>query len=485
MGKIDVAERLAFIAKKFDVFETAKDGTWDKKEKQLHKDGYAELLGENSTVHPIGSSGKVSDMLALMSTTSVIKTDSRDGSEIISLKTHVSVSYDVFVEMLDADPTDNKMYLQWMLNVFTRLIKILRTGEAIQFANEDLPQAKEYIALFEANKRKKKFRELCESSYVLKDVKDATNINQYKSLSQLFDAVDPFIDRDPTEMGSLMQKYVDAGQAEMPVKDRNFTLYIPKTREANIIFDKFSNWCTAKEGNGMFDSYTNNLKPNGKKSDIYIIVDNGFFTGESDDIYQIHFESKQIRSRKDSAVSNFFEAVINKSEGLSNYFHEELMKMAKSYKKGVDDNFYIDFLIKFGFAESLFEFYNDDTPYIRLMTREVPKMPDIGRFSNLDQLVITDAKMVELHPSIGKLQALKIVSLSDNRIANLPSEIGYLKNLKFIGLCGNPLESIPDTMSNLDTANGGKLERISVFEKDIGESNYMKLKRLLPNVEFN
>ena len=31
MSKINIAERLAFIAKKFDVFEATSDGSWDYK----------------------------------------------------------------------------------------------------------------------------------------------------------------------------------------------------------------------------------------------------------------------------------------------------------------------------------------------------------------------------------------------------------------------------------------------------------------------
>jgi hypothetical protein len=45
------------------------------------------------------------------------------------------------------------------------------------------------------------------------------------------------------------------------------------------------------------------IKPNGKLSDIYIIINNDFFTGKSDEIYQIHFESGQIKDRLNSNVS--------------------------------------------------------------------------------------------------------------------------------------------------------------------------------------
>jgi hypothetical protein len=228
MGKINIEERVAFLAEKFDVFKCDIESDFNKKIKKLETqyDVVDIIEADKTNIKTIG----------LLGLTQYIKTDS-NGKELIKYRKHVSVCYDIFVDMLQADPTNNKMYLQWMLNTLTRLIKDERIDSAIQFATEDLPQAREYIELFESNKRKKRFKELCEKSYVLRGVKDVTNINQYKSLSQLFDAIDPFIERDPTEMESLIDRYVRNGEAEVPVKDRKFTLFIPKTVEANVIFE--------------------------------------------------------------------------------------------------------------------------------------------------------------------------------------------------------------------------------------------------------
>jgi hypothetical protein len=71
-------------------------------------------------------------------------------------------------------------------------------------------------------------------------ITDFTDINQYKSLAQLFDAVDPFIEKDASAIERTMQRFVDIGQAVIPVKDRKFTLFIPKSTEANVVFDNFA-----------------------------------------------------------------------------------------------------------------------------------------------------------------------------------------------------------------------------------------------------
>jgi len=119
------------------------------------------------------------------------------------------------------------------------------------------------------------------------------------------------------------------------------------------------------------------------------------------------------------------------------------------------------------------------------MKREVPKLPDMSRFTEIDQLIITDAKLVELHPSVGNLTKLQMLVLTNNRIKSLPAEIGQLKELNFINITGNPIKDIPSEIANLDKSNGGSLYRLAVDEKDIGEYNYQKLKRLLPQTLIN
>ena len=173
------------------------------------------------------------------------------------------------------------------------------------------------------------------------------------------------------------------------------------------------------------------------------------------------------------------------SEGLSNFFYEELITMAKDYKKGIDTNKYLDFLIQFGFTESLFELIPENTPTIKIMKRQVPRLPDISRFKNVDQFIITNANLVELHPSIGSLTNLEMLVLTDNRLKTLPKEVGNLNKLEFLNLCNNPINEIPEEIANLDKTNGGSLYRLGVKENDIGSDNYLKLKRLLPSTQID
>ena len=465
MKEKNVTDRLSFLAESFDVFECGDENQVTEKLELLSNDEYI----SSPVITPSGT------IIAISS----YKTNEKD-----RILKKVSICSEVFTGMIVADPSENKMYLQWMLNLFTRLIKdgkVSSLESAIRFVNEDLPQANSYLTIFEDNKRKRKFKELCYGSYILKGITDPTDINQYKSLSQLFDAVDPFIKKDASAIERTLLKFVEMGHAEIPVHDRKYMLYIPKTTDASVVFEKHANWCTARIGNGMFKNYTENYKtPSGHNSNIFIIINNKFFSGESDEIYQIHFESNQLKDRKNASNVSIFENVLSESEGITNYFYEKLLVMAKGHNKGMENNKYLDYLIQFGFAESLFELLDEKTPAIKFMNRDIPRLPDISRFKNVDQIVITDAKMVELHESVGNLINLEMLVLTNNRIKALPKEIGSLKNLEFINLSGNPIQDFPDTITYLDKSNGGSLLRIAMNIEEIGEKNYKKLRELLP-----
>jgi Leucine-rich repeat (LRR) protein len=119
------------------------------------------------------------------------------------------------------------------------------------------------------------------------------------------------------------------------------------------------------------------------------------------------------------------------------------------------------------------------------MNREIPVLPDISKFKNLDQVIITNAQLKELHHSIGELDKLCLLVLTNNKLKTLPNEIGKLKNLEFLNIKGNKINTIPNDICKLDKSNGGSLYRIAVDREDIGDENYNKLKELLPTTNFN
>lgn len=473
-------KRLIYLAKKFKIF-TDEDFR-----------GFMNKYGDDKSVEIYQIKGHDGSILALKWFFLPNEKRKRVGVK-------VSISEKLFTSMLIADPTKNKVYLQWMLTNFVRIIKNEdNIDAAIRFADEDLGIANKYLKLFESNKRKKKFREWAIKNEYRKwklnngdaNISDwnelnynPSDINQYKSLSQLFDAVDPFIEREPSNLEKAMNHFINIGEADIPYRDRNWTVFIPLSTDANVIFDNFAGWCTAKHGNTMFKRYVEGDKlPNGDNSIIYILIDNKMFTGESNTCYQIHFESDQIKDQSND-ISNIdlYQEVLKHHEGVREYFRAELNDKIKLLNGDISNNKYIDYLISFGYSDTLFNYLDKDLPIIKLSGKNIPRLPDISKFKNADQLLLMGLKIETLHPSIGELRNLELLSLSNNNIQKLPKEIGNLKKLDFLNIKGNPIREIPNEISQLDSSNGGRLFRIGVNRDEIGDDNYQKLKKLLPN----
>ena len=158
MEVTNIKDRFTFLAEMFDVFEC------DNKDENLIEDKMKSLLEDGYYPSLITSDSNV--VLGILS--------EKMNDKQRKIK-KVSVCSSVFADMISADPTENKMYLQWMLNLFVRLIKSEDKTKsnyqmAIRLVLEDLPQANKYLSIFEENKRKRKFKDLCKGSYILKDV---------------------------------------------------------------------------------------------------------------------------------------------------------------------------------------------------------------------------------------------------------------------------------------------------------------------------
>ena len=148
------------------------------------------------------------------------------------------------------------------------------------------------------------------------------------------------------------------------------------------------------------------------------------------------------------------------------------------------NNVYLNHLINFGWSDALFDLMQDYTPYIRVFKTRVKKLPDLTRFKNLLSLIVTKSGLVELTSSIGNCKNINEIILRDNNLTELPSELGSLKNLVFLNILGNKIQVIPDEIKYLDKTNGGRLHRVCVDKRELGDANYNKLRQLLPSVKF-
>jgi len=401
---------------------------------------------------------------------------------------NIRLCENVFSNMVEHDPTKKKVYTQWMLNVMTRFIRDNKIDLAIRFNDEDLKHSEKYLRLFDKHKRTLMFKKLCKKNEYLRDIDNPCDINQYHNFSQIYHSIDNYIERNLSKLEIDINQYVKLGEAIIPIKTDDYTLYIPLTIKASVIFSNFVNWCTARSGNSNFKTYTAQKTPFGDNSRLYIIINNNFFLEQtnprfSNEIFQIHFESSQIMNRSNSPELRLKEIIFKKSSELDIYFHKLLLKFAIKNSK-FEDNVYLKYLISFGHEDAIFKVIKKDTPTIKFINTRIIRIPSLTSFNNLSGLFITNCLVEDFSNDIGNVVTLNLIALSKNKIKRLPESMGKLKNLKLLNLHDNQLSELPKSFSNLDISNGGNLIRLILSKNNFSDKEIGNISKMLPNTEI-
>ena len=205
----------------------------------------------------------------------------------IYAKYYSNMPQEEFEQIVNADPTarPNKMgkYGKWLLSLYQRH----------QLLIEDLYKAKEYLEFF--------------NKYINRiEVKD---INKYKSLSDLYRVVQPFM-KDPSQATSHSDEVRKIKEgAEKVYEDGKWLIIIPHTKEASCYYGKGTQWCTAAtSSNNMFDYYDG-------RGDLYILIDK-----EANEKYQFHFESDSFMDEIDEPIEGVICQTVGLTDGAMQYF---------------------------------------------------------------------------------------------------------------------------------------------------------------------
>jgi hypothetical protein len=418
-------------------------------------------------------------------------------------KQSVKLSEEIFNDIVAADPSPNKQYVQWMIQVFMRHINEGDNEQAIRFLSEDLPEANEFLTVFDSVKNKKVFKRSAPNRP--NAPQDVTNINQYNDLSHLYSVVSPFIGAEDDEEGGegesklwkKLKKYVDLGEAKLAYRDNDVLIYTPLTIESSCDpLGPLASWCTRREGNSYFDSYRrNNPKPDGSLSDYYVIMPKKLFDGDDEGgLYplQFHFESNQIHDKGNSSIerSGKLTQVLDRFSGMKTFFQKELGKLVEmDIRKGTGlmDSHYIKYLNMFGgkvqdhvsgeaYSEGVVNIKKlasqttgplqsnkylqwlmqntegvvitdyldtENTKALDFSNLSLKRLPDLSKFSSLERITANSCGLESL-PPINHLpidSKLNVIIAKDNNIKEAPLT-GYekLTDLFLLNLSNNPIK---------------------------------------------
>ena len=196
-----------------------------------------------------------------------------------------------FREIVAADPTagEDKMgkYSKWLLALYT--------NEELKL--EDLYKATEYLTTFHKYKNKL----------------EKKDIGQYKSLGELYQAIEPYADNTQAASHKEEIRQIKSG-AKKVYEDDEWLVIVPETKEAAIEYGKGTQWCTAATGSTNYFDYYNEQGP------LYINIDKK--TGQK---LQFHFNSQQFMDETDRRFNRYN---YNFTEGLYNFYRQQYGKDA-------------------------------------------------------------------------------------------------------------------------------------------------------------
>ncbi len=419
-------------------------------------------------------------------------------------KQSIKLAEQTFNDIVEADPSNNKQYVQWMIQVFMRHINDGDIEQSVRFLSEDLPEANEYLSVFDSVKNKKIFKRSAPNRP--NAPQNVTDINQYTDLSHLYSVVSPFIgaEDDESEEGSesplwkKLKKYIDLGEAKLTYRDNDILIYTPLTRDASCEpLGPLASWCTRRPENTHFDSYRrNHLKPDGSLSDYYVIMPKPLFSGDDGgDMYplQFHFESNQIHDKgnksiegpklnnflsKYTGVANFFrkelgalvEMDVRRGAGLMNSSYIKYLNMfggkaqdfisGEAYEEGVrnikklaseqnvalQNNKYLIWLMENTEGVNIIEFLDpDSTTILDFSGLKLNELPNMSNFYKLETIMANNCGLEKM-PPIEYLpldSPLSVMTFTGNKISEAPPK-GYekLKNLFSMSLKQNPIKKI-------------------------------------------
>jgi hypothetical protein len=443
-------------------------------------------------------------------------------------KSKVVLTDEIFTDILESDPTPKKEFVQWMVTVFLRHLKEGEVDQAIRFITEDLPEANEYLEVFDKVRKKKVFKTGAPNRPNAPT--NVSDITQYNDLAHLYSIVSPFIGSDEEDGGlwGKLKKFIDLGHAKLSYRDNDVLVYTPQTIESSCEpLGNLASWCTRREGNSYFDSYRrNNPKPDGSLSDYYVVMPKKLFDGEDENIYplQFHFESGQLHDKNNRSIERGeLPKVLSKFSGLTDFFKKELGALATGDIKngsGLMDSKYLSYLTKFGgdvkdviddkvwvagvesirklaseqqgalqsnkYLKWLIEntegvvvtdYLNRDMEVLDFSDMQLKELPDCSMFVNANRISANNCGLTTIPPiSHLPVETLEIYTLNDNQIKEAPGpEYDKLKNLFVLNIINNPLTKINVDM--LKKMSEESMARFVINENDLSNLSEENLKQ--------
>lgn len=232
-------------------------------------------------------------------------------------RTTADWSYETFIE---ADPSDNKKYLDWIIKSY--ILGGIKLYEDL--SSRVKPALEDYMYLLQSGQ--------LDTGKADKPWTNERVIENYCGLAgctkkkRVLIGLDGLLDKYQSILSSKREKLEESEQihqdTEVVYKNSQVTIYHPKTKDASCYYGQGTKWCTAAtRGENMFKEYN-------KFGPLYIIV------AKDGDKYQLHAESASLMDSKDEEVD--YKMLITKYPSLDNFEPMKKYIKIKNFLKSVD-----------------------------------------------------------------------------------------------------------------------------------------------------
>ena len=361
----------------------------------------------------------------------------------------------IFQYFLDHDPSHNKEYVSWFINLYAELCKdrpqitqFNKTG--VNFTNSTVNAEKLFFEDFG------KIADAIETFNLIKKTKilktEQKDINSYKSYHDFINTIKPYTSSEDDDSNSVhtlslseikcIQNMVNDESeppiAELVFESEKWVIVITHDKESNYIFGKNTTWCTAgTRHNTMFDNYN-------KQGPLFVLIKKGFGSRKAIQTdasvrIQFHFETNQFMDAQDKPIK-ISEFLINNKE-IKEFFRSYVVKTVK--KKSLSNNktsteSIIDFLTKLGYIDELIPILRDakaEVLNLRETAIEKDVLTKIGEIKTLKTLIMSDCGLTELPDGLRQLTHLVNLDISKNKkITSVPSFLNELVNLESLDM---------------------------------------------------
>jgi Leucine-rich repeat (LRR) protein len=341
------------------------------------------------------------------------------------------------IEIINADPTNNKKYLQWITTSY--LDGGIKRFEDMGRVNTAL---KEYIYLL----GKKLIINSAEQ-----------NINAFCGLSGCKQGktekigLDKFLDQYKDDLEIRRKKeeiQIATGEIKEIFKSDNLRIIQPLTEQASCKYGAGTKWCTAARENNMFKEYSS-------KGPLYILIpQKPVYKNEK---YQIALKNEQFMNEEDNKVN--YNYLIDRFPELKTIDEfTDWINVEELYLGRINTTFFTN-IVRLNIKKELPELTlkdlfkvlenNKNLEQLTIKNRLTFLSDSIGNLTNLQELDLYENQLTFLPDSIGNLHNLQKLNLQSNQLTFLPDSIGNLRNLQKLNLQSNQLTFLPDGIGNL------------------------------------